>query len=93
MRELASLCRARAFLSKVGALAHVLVCAVKALLAVAQYGEVAAHAFSDTHPHVRERAVGSRASACIREVYAQRRALWGGVMAAGWPSFRRKINK
>lgn len=80
MRELASLGVADAFLSKVGTFADVLVFAVETLLAVSQHGEVAAHAFSSAHPNMRERAVGPRASALVREVHAQRSTLRSRVM-------------
>ena len=75
MRELASLGLARPALSKVGTLADVLAVALEALVAVAQHGEVAAHALSQADAHVRERAAVARAAPVVGEVDAQRRAL------------------
>lgn len=80
VRQLASLGRADAFLGEVGALADVLVLAIKALLTVAQHGKVAAHPLARADPDVRERTAGAVAAAGVLEVDAQRGALWCRVV-------------
>lgn len=80
VRELASFRRTHALLREVWAFAYVLVFTVKAFLAVPEHCEIATYTLAHADPDMGERAASAIASACVREVHAERGTMRGGVV-------------